>query len=128
MESKTALIISCYVLTLFFIHTASTCIVRLGDICNAVTNIYFWFQICISLLQTFLFILFRNVSFSFNMNPWVMNVYNFCVGEKYFIFLTGGYSTKLIIHKAIKMSEPLECGHFLYHFTGILSVHTFWIK
>jgi hypothetical protein len=28
-----ALIISCYVLTLFFIHT---CIVRLGDICNAV--------------------------------------------------------------------------------------------
>jgi hypothetical protein len=31
-----ALIISCYVLTLFFIHTTSTCIVRLGDICNAV--------------------------------------------------------------------------------------------
>ena len=31
-----ALIISCYVLTLFFfIHTTSTCIVRLGDICNA---------------------------------------------------------------------------------------------
>jgi hypothetical protein len=29
-----ALIISCYVLTLFFIHTTSTCIVRLGDICN----------------------------------------------------------------------------------------------
>jgi hypothetical protein len=29
------LIISCYVLTLFFIHTTSTCIVRLGDICNA---------------------------------------------------------------------------------------------
>jgi hypothetical protein len=24
-----------YVLTLFFIHTTSTCIVRLGDICNA---------------------------------------------------------------------------------------------
>jgi hypothetical protein len=30
-----ALIISCYVLTLFFIHTTSTCVVRLGDICNA---------------------------------------------------------------------------------------------
>ena len=30
-----ALIISCYVLTLFFIHTTSTCIVRLRDICNA---------------------------------------------------------------------------------------------
>jgi hypothetical protein len=30
-----ALIISCYVLTLFFIHTTSTCIVHLGDICNA---------------------------------------------------------------------------------------------
>jgi hypothetical protein len=30
-----ALIISCYVLTLFFIHTTSTCIVRLGDICRA---------------------------------------------------------------------------------------------
>jgi len=30
-----ALIISCYVFTLFFIHTTSTCIVRLGDICNA---------------------------------------------------------------------------------------------
>ena len=29
------LVISCYVLTLFFIHTTSTCIVRLGDICNA---------------------------------------------------------------------------------------------
>jgi hypothetical protein len=29
------LIISCYVLTLFFIHTTSTCIVRLGDICSA---------------------------------------------------------------------------------------------
>ena len=28
-------IISCYVLTLFFIQTTSTCIVRLGDICNA---------------------------------------------------------------------------------------------
>ena len=30
-----ALIISCYVLTLFFIHTTSICIVRLGDICRA---------------------------------------------------------------------------------------------
>ena len=30
-----ALIISCYVLTLFFIHTTSTCIVHLRDICNA---------------------------------------------------------------------------------------------
>jgi hypothetical protein len=30
-----ALIISCYVLTLFFIHTTSTCIVRLWDICSA---------------------------------------------------------------------------------------------
>jgi hypothetical protein len=30
-----ALIMSCYVLTLFFIPTTSTCIVRLGDICNA---------------------------------------------------------------------------------------------
>ena len=30
-----ALIISCYVLSLFFIHTTSTCIVHLGDICNA---------------------------------------------------------------------------------------------
>ena len=29
-----ALIISCYVLTLFFIHTTSTCIVCLRDICN----------------------------------------------------------------------------------------------
>jgi hypothetical protein len=29
-----ALIISCYVLALFFIHTTSTCIDRLGDICN----------------------------------------------------------------------------------------------
>ena len=33
-----ALIISCCVLTLFFIHTTSTCIVRLGDI--TVTNIW----------------------------------------------------------------------------------------
>jgi hypothetical protein len=44
IESKTwALIISCYVLTLFFIHTTSTCIVRLGDICNALrySNQYF---------------------------------------------------------------------------------------
>jgi hypothetical protein len=30
-----ALIISCYVLTLFVIHTTSICIVRLGDICRA---------------------------------------------------------------------------------------------
>jgi hypothetical protein len=30
-----ALIISCYVLTLFFIHTTSTCIVRLGDMYSA---------------------------------------------------------------------------------------------
>jgi hypothetical protein len=30
-----ALIICCYVLTLFFIHATSTCIVRLGDICSA---------------------------------------------------------------------------------------------
>ena len=38
-----ALIISCYVLTLFFIHTTSTCIVRLGDIYNALrySNQYF---------------------------------------------------------------------------------------
>ena len=34
-----ALIISCYVLTLFFIHTTSTCIVRLGEICNALRYI-----------------------------------------------------------------------------------------
>ena len=34
-----ALIISCYVLSLFFIHTTSTCIVRLGDICNALRYI-----------------------------------------------------------------------------------------
>jgi hypothetical protein len=33
-----ALIISCYVHTLFFIHTTSTCSVRLGDICNALRN------------------------------------------------------------------------------------------
>ena len=41
-----ALIISCYVLTLFFIHTTSTCIVRLGDICNALhySNQYFILQ------------------------------------------------------------------------------------
>jgi mannitol-specific phosphotransferase system IIBC component len=39
-----ALIISCYVLTLFFIHTTSTCIVHLGDICNAprYSNQYFY--------------------------------------------------------------------------------------
>jgi hypothetical protein len=39
-----ALIISCYVLTLLFIHTISTCIVRLGDICNALrySNQYFF--------------------------------------------------------------------------------------
>ena len=38
-----ALIISCYVLTLCFIHTTSTCIVRLGNICNALrySNQYF---------------------------------------------------------------------------------------
>ena len=38
-----SLIISCYVLTLSFIHTTSTCIVRLGDICNALrySNQYF---------------------------------------------------------------------------------------
>jgi hypothetical protein len=38
-----ALIISCYVLTLFFIHNTSTCIVRFGDICNALrySNQYF---------------------------------------------------------------------------------------
>ena len=37
--------ISCYVLTLFFIHTTSTCIVRLGDICNTLrySNQYFIF-------------------------------------------------------------------------------------
>jgi hypothetical protein len=41
-----ALIIACYVLTLFFIHTTSiTCIVRLGEICNALrySNQYFIF-------------------------------------------------------------------------------------
>jgi hypothetical protein len=40
---KWALIISCYVLTLFFIHTTSTCIVRLGNICYALrySNQYF---------------------------------------------------------------------------------------
>ena len=47
-----ALIISCYVLTLFFIHTTSTCIVRLGDICNALrySNQYIFtiFFLCIS--------------------------------------------------------------------------------
>ena len=45
-----ALIISCYVLTLFFIHTTSTCIVRLGDICNALrySNQYFSYWISIS--------------------------------------------------------------------------------
>ena len=44
-----ALIISCYVLTLFLIHTTSTCIVRLGDICNALrySNQYFIFGILI---------------------------------------------------------------------------------
>ena len=37
------LVISSYVLTLFFIHTTSTCIVRFGDICSAlVTNILIW--------------------------------------------------------------------------------------
>ena len=38
-----ALIISCYVLTLFFIHATSTCIVRFGDICNTLhySNQYF---------------------------------------------------------------------------------------
>ena len=43
-----ALIISCYVLTLFFIHTTSTCIVRLGDICNALrySNQYFFLLFC----------------------------------------------------------------------------------
>jgi hypothetical protein len=55
-----ALIISCYVLTLFFIHTTSTCIVRLGDICNALhysnqylimhwperSQIYFYLFLC----------------------------------------------------------------------------------
>jgi hypothetical protein len=35
VRSLTVLVISCYVLTLFFIHTTSTCIVRLGDICSA---------------------------------------------------------------------------------------------
>ena len=41
-----ALIISCYVLTLFFIHTTSTCIVRLGDICSALrySNQYLYLQ------------------------------------------------------------------------------------
>jgi hypothetical protein len=48
-----ALIISCYVLTLFFIHTTSTCIVCLGDICNALrySNQYIFtiiFFLCIS--------------------------------------------------------------------------------
>jgi hypothetical protein len=35
----------CYVLTLFFIHTTSTCIVRLGGICRAMrySNQYFLF-------------------------------------------------------------------------------------
>jgi hypothetical protein len=39
-----ALIISCYVFTLFFIHTTSTWIVRLGNICNAprYSNQYFF--------------------------------------------------------------------------------------
>ena len=39
-----ALIISCYVLTLFFIPTTSICIVRLGDICYALrySNQYFF--------------------------------------------------------------------------------------
>jgi hypothetical protein len=41
-----ALIISCYVLTLFFIHTTSTCIVRLGDICSTLrySNQYFVYR------------------------------------------------------------------------------------
>ena len=41
-----ALIISCYVLTLFFIHTTSTCIVRSGDICSTLrySNQYFVYR------------------------------------------------------------------------------------
>ena len=41
------LVISCYVLTLFFIHTISTCIVRLGDICNTLrySNQYFFISL-----------------------------------------------------------------------------------
>jgi hypothetical protein len=53
MVKNWALIISCYVLILFFIHTTSTCIVRLGDICNALrySNQYvftIFFFLCIS--------------------------------------------------------------------------------
>ena len=48
-----ALIITCYVLTLFFIHTTSTCIVRLGDICNALrySNQYFHNEVTIGCCQ-----------------------------------------------------------------------------
>ena len=42
-----ALIISCYVLTLFFIHTTSTCIVHLGDICSALRYSNQYFKQCL---------------------------------------------------------------------------------
>ena len=48
-----AQIISRYVLTLFFIHTTSTCIVRLGDICNALcySNQYLLLILYLSILD-----------------------------------------------------------------------------
>jgi hypothetical protein len=53
-----ALIISCYVLTLFSIHTTSTCIVGLGDICSALrySNQYlFWIKSRCVVLSIFVF-------------------------------------------------------------------------
>jgi hypothetical protein len=47
------LVMSCYVLTLFFIHTTGTCNVRLGDICSALrySNHYLLLKLRFSLLR-----------------------------------------------------------------------------
>jgi hypothetical protein len=56
-----ALIISCYVLTLFFIHAISTYIVRLRDICNALRYSNQYFNIYCHVVQLkFEFILICN--------------------------------------------------------------------
>jgi hypothetical protein len=52
------LVIFCYVLTLFFILTTSTCIVRLGDICNALrySNQYMYLLLLLLLLLLLFFL------------------------------------------------------------------------
>jgi hypothetical protein len=71
------LVISCYVLTLFFIHTTGTCIVCLGDICNALrySNQYFALKLSRNMC--------REIRL-FSLNSWLKEI--FLVNHKKYIW------------------------------------------